>query len=168
MTFGECPPFNKKLLDLEIAAVRAIDAKPIMITDSGELSYWVPAHKRADIFGSTLYRIIWSPTLGNFTYPLPAAFFRLKRSVAELFDKPKPAVIIELQAEPWQHKMLYETTPDEQLKIMNPDVFRATLEYASRTGFDTFYLWGVEWWYWLKVTHTMPEMWDTVKNEIFK
>lgn len=54
--FGDCPEFSKKFLDKEIALVRGLDGRPIVITDSGELSIWIPAARRADIFGTTMYR----------------------------------------------------------------------------------------------------------------
>src|SRR3989339_1463103 len=55
INFGECPKLDKELLDREIALVRALDNRQIIITDSGELSAWLPAAKRADIFGTTMY-----------------------------------------------------------------------------------------------------------------
>ncbi|MBI2039261.1 MAG: beta-galactosidase [Candidatus Niyogibacteria bacterium] len=177
LDFGICPPFSVELLDAEIARVRELDApaspgglggRPIMITDSGELSLWIQAHKRADVFGSTLYRTIGHPTLGVFTYPLPPAFFRAKRAIAELANGPKPAVIIELQAEPWQEKALFQTEPSEHYKTMNPEKFRALLSYIRGTGFDEFYFWGVEWWYWLKEKHQMPDMWNIARETIQK
>ena len=86
--------------------------------------------------------------------------------MVELLGEAKPATVIELQAEPWQHKALYETAAAEHLALMNPEKFRETLEYASQTGFAVFYFWGVEWWYWLKTTQHAPEMWDTAKAAI--
>lgn len=166
LTFGECPPFSKEFLDVEIELVRSLDSRPIMITDSGELSLWIQAAQRSDIFGSTLYRIIWKERLGTFTYPLPPSFFRLKRGLINLALGDKPAVIIELQGESWAKGMTYEISVDEQYISMNPEVFRGVLAYASRSGFDTFYFWGVEWWYWLKEVENKPEMWEIAKEAI--
>jgi hypothetical protein len=28
--------------------------------------------------------------------------------------------------------------------------FKENIDFAKKTGLDTIYLWGVEWWYWLK------------------
>ena len=166
LAFGECPPFSKEFLDAEIELVRSLDGRPIMVTDSGELSFWVPAARRSDIFGSTLYRVIWNEWLGTFTYPLPPSFFRLKRGFINLVLGDKPAVIIELQGESWAKRMTYEISVDEQYVSMNPEVFRGVLAYAARSGFDTFYFWGVEWWYWLKEVENKPEMWEIAKEAI--
>ncbi|MBI1957176.1 MAG: hypothetical protein HYS44_01840 [Candidatus Niyogibacteria bacterium] len=177
LDFGVCPPLDRELLDKEIALARSLDSpasseslggRPVMITDSGELSFWVRAHKRADIFGSTLYRTIWHPAVGVFTYPLPPVFFRIKRAITELASGVKPAVVIELQAEPWQEKALFQTEPAEHYKTMDPEKFRALLSYIRGTGFDEFYFWGVEWWYWLKETQNKPEMWNIAKEAIQK
>ncbi|MFA6390067.1 MAG: beta-galactosidase, partial [Patescibacteria group bacterium] len=39
--FGECPNPDKNLLDKEIALVKSLDSREIVITDSGELSFWI-------------------------------------------------------------------------------------------------------------------------------
>ena len=170
LKFGECPDFSKEFLDREIALVRSLDpppgGRPLMITDSGELSVWVPAARRSDIFGSTLYRVVWNQALGSFKYPLLPSFFRFKKSLTEIFVGPKPMVIIELQGESWARQMTYEIGVGEQYISMNPEIFRQVLAYASQSGFDTFYFWGVEWWYWLKEIEGKPEMWDIAKEAI--
>ena len=132
------------MLDQEIALVRSIDfTRPIIITDSGELSIWTRAAKRADIFGSTMYRSVYNKYLGYITYPLPPSFFRLKRAITELIVGKKPMIVVELQGEPWSREASYKISVDDHYKTMNPDIFRGILTYASQSGFDTFYLWGV-------------------------
>lgn len=166
--YGECPAIPQETLDNEITIVRALDTRPILTTDSGELSSWVSAVKRADIFGSTMYRTVWSDIFKrDLTYPLPPSFFRAKQTFARIFaKKDTPMIVIELQAEPWAKEMTYEISVERQYESMNPERFRNVLSYASRTGFDTFYLWGVEWWYWLKVTQDKPEMWEIAKEAL--
>jgi len=164
LPFGECPALDVNLLDKEIALVRKLDDRPIMLTDSGELSLWIRAAKRADIFGTTMYRWVWNERLGSYKYPLPPAFFRIKERLTRLFvGSKKPFVVIELQGEPWAHKQIYETPIDDQLKLMNFSEFVSTIDYAKKTGFSEYYLWGVEWWYFLK-QNKHPEYWDYVKN----
>ncbi len=166
LPFGECPDFDAAYVDRAIAAVRAADARPILVTDSGELSVWIPAARRGDWFGTTMYRTVWNDYVGTFTYPLPPAFFRVKRAVTELAVGKKPMIVIELQGESWQKKQTYEVGVPEQYVSMNPDKFKDTLVYASRSGFDVFYLWGVEWWWWLKEKEGRPEMWNIAKEAI--
>jgi len=47
---------------------------------------------------------------------------------------------------------------------MNPTLFREGMEFARQTGLDTFYLWGAEWWFWLKDQHDNPLMWEEAKK----
>src|SRR3989344_5894075 len=60
--FGECPKFSAEFLNKEIALARSLDPRPIVVSDSGELSLWFQAASRADIFGTTMSRTIWKKT----------------------------------------------------------------------------------------------------------
>ena len=165
LPFGECPELDVGLLEKEINLVRSLDAEhPIIITDSGELSVWLRAAKRADIFGTTMYRIVWNEKTGYIKYPLPPKFFWLKANFVRLFFPKKPIIVSELQAEPWGHKMLYESSLEEQAKSMNLKQFNENIDYARKVGFPEVYLWGAEWWYWLKTKHSQPEIWEAAKN----
>ncbi len=164
LNFGECPALDEKLLDEEIALVKKLDIRPIMITDSGELSIWYYAAKRADIFGTTMYRYVWHKWLGSYRYPIPPEFFRVKEKIVRLFvGQEKPFVVIELQGEPWNQTQIYETPLEKQLELMSIERFKDLIEYAKKTGFSEYYLWGAEWWYYLKQNgHT--EYWEYVKG----
>lgn len=166
LPFGECPTLDVSLLNEEIALARSLDSRPIMLTDSGELSVWVRAAKRADIFGTTMYRWVWNEYLGSYKYPIPPSFFRIKEQLTRWFvGQQKPFVVIELQGEPWTHKQIYEIPIAEQLKLMPLSEFNATIDYAKQTGFSDYYFWGAEWWYYLK-QQGHSEYWDRVKNLI--
>ena len=43
-----------------------------------------------------------------------------------------------------------DTPIAEQYKSMNMDTFRNNIDFARRVGFPEVYLWGVEWWYWIR------------------
>lgn len=166
LPFGECPAFDVNLLDEEIALVKKLDSRPIIITDSGELSLWVRAAKRGDIFGTTLYRWVWNQYLGSYKYPIPPSFFRLKERITRWFvGQEKTFVVIELQGEPWTHKQIYEISVAEQLLLLPLNEFNEIIDYAKRTGFNEYYLWGAEWWYYLS-KNGHPEYWERVKQLI--
>ncbi|MEK7566947.1 MAG: EamA family transporter [Patescibacteria group bacterium] len=167
LPFGECPAFDKEFLDKEIALVKSLDsAHPIIITDSGELGLWYRAAKRGDVFGTTMYRRVHNEYLGYVDYHLPPQFFWAKQKLTRWFvgDSAKKYVVIELAAEPWLPKQLYETSTEEQFKHFDLDFFKNTIDYAKATGFDEYYLWGAEWWYWLKTKQSHPEFWDYAKT----
>ena len=46
-------------------------------------------------------------------------------------------------------------------------LFLKNIDFAKRTGLDTIYLWGGEWWYWLKISQDNPDLWNEAKN-LFK
>lgn len=163
--FSDCPKLDKKLLDAEIALVRRLDSRPIIVTDSGELSFWMAAARRADIFGTTLYRDTYSKFLKRYIhYPINPGFFHLKKNIVRLFAHPQKWIVIELQAEPWGPIPYQEMTEEEKGKTMNLQKFREILEFARLAGFKEFYLWGGEWWYWEKMTNNNPLLWEEAKK----
>lgn len=166
LPFGECPKRGNGFLSNEIAIVKSVDAdRPIIVTDSGEVGLWYKAARLGDIFGTTMYRRVYNDFLGNFDYRLPPGFFILKEKLVRFFigDKSKKFIVVELAMEPWLQKQLYETTLKEQFKFFDLEFFKDTVAYAKATGFDEYYLWGAEWWYYLKV-NGHPEIWEEAKK----
>ena len=163
--FGDCPKLDKKLLDAEIALVRRLDSRPIIITDSGELSLWLGAARRADIFGTTMYRDTYSKLLNRYIhYPINPGFFHFKKNIVRLFTHPKDWIVIELQAEPWGPIPYQNLSEEEKSKTMNLQKFREILEFGRLAGFREFYLWGGEWWYWEKEVNNNPTLWNEAKK----
>lgn len=162
-----CGALDEDFLKQEIAYVRSLDpAHPILLTDSGELSTWYGAYTHGDVFGTSMYLYIWNRSLGPLRYPIGPWFFRLKKSLVELVAGHKPSIVIELSGEPWLLQPIIDTPIDIQLQRMGPDKLNEMVEFSSKTNFESFYLWGAEWWYWLK-KNGHPELWDRAK-ELFK
>ena len=166
LRFGECPKFDKKFLNKEIKTVRLLDSRPIIISDSGELGTWYGAGERADILGTTLYRIVWNEKIGYVHYPISSIVYRLKAAIIMLLTGVDKIIIVELQAEPWGPKTIIETPLQEQYKSMSPEQFQKNIEYVKRVEFSEAYLWGGEWWYWLKTTKGDDRIWNKAK-EVF-
>ncbi|MDD4610573.1 MAG: cellulase family glycosylhydrolase [Patescibacteria group bacterium] len=163
--FGECPKLDKNFLDREISLVKSLDSRPIIITDSGELSFWIPAAKRADIFGTTMYRDTYSRFLKTYVhYPITPGFFRFKKNLARIFAHPKDWIVIELEAEPWGPIPYQSMTDAEKSRTMDLTKFRDIIKFSSQTGFKEFYLWGAEWWYWEKTVKNNPVMWEEARK----
>lgn len=162
--FGECPEPDAKFLDQEIALARSLDSRLIVVTDSGELSLWAPAARRADVFGTTMYRDTYSKTFNSYIhYPIAPGFFRFKKNIVSFIAHPQKWIVIELQAEPWGPKSFQNLTTAERDRTMNLEKFKAILEFSRQTGFKEFYLWGVEYWYWEKVHNDNAGMWNEAK-----
>ena len=47
---------------------------------------------------------------------------------------------------------------------MNLEQFKKNIEFAKKTGLKEFYLWGAEWWYWMKEKQNKPEIWNEAKK----
>ncbi|MCX6702634.1 MAG: hypothetical protein NTW60_02095 [Candidatus Wolfebacteria bacterium] len=169
LIFGECDLADPSFVDKEIALVRSLDPNhKIMLTDGGEMGLWFKAASRADVFGTTMYRKVYNRFFGYITYPLPPQYFWFKANLLHIFYPNKPIVISELQGEPWLTKMLYETSLDLQFSKMNLNDFRDNILYTKTVGFPEAYLWGSEWWYWLKTKQNHPEFWQAAKELINK
>ncbi len=165
--FGpNCPAVDRDLLQREIALVRSLDSRPIVLTDSGEKGSWLwVGGFGADIFGSTMYRKVYQDKWKLYvTYPLPAGFYRIKAGLLKIFyPRLKSIIGVELQGEPWFKSDVYQTPWNEQKTLMNSQILKDNADYARRAGFAENYFWGVEWWYWAKVQQHDPALWETAK-----
>jgi hypothetical protein len=158
--FEHCGVLDTEFLDREIALVREIDGtRPLLVTDSGNLGMWYGAYARGDMFGTSVYVHFWNPELGQFRTFLPPWFYRVKDNVMRLLFGDKPTMLIELSAEPWLLEPVVDVPLETQFTRMNLQKFEDIIVYAEDTHFDTQYLWGAEWWYWLKLKDR-PEMWE--------
>ena len=165
LAFGVCPPLDKDLLDQEISIVRTLDpSRELIVTDSGELSLWVQAAKRADVFGTTMYLEVVSEKVGRWKYPIGPRFFHFKKWLIETFADQERGIVVELQAEPWISGWTTSRPLEEQFSSMNEKKLVENINFARKTGFPIIYLWGGEWWYWLKTTQDYPALWETAKT----
>ncbi|OGZ20678.1 MAG: hypothetical protein A2654_00075 [Candidatus Nealsonbacteria bacterium RIFCSPHIGHO2_01_FULL_43_31] len=166
--FGECPWTDKEFLKKEIALAKSLDAsRPVIVSDTGEFSFWITAAKLGDIVSTTLHRRVWFKEIRTyFAYPLKPVFYWRKSQIIKNFFN-KEVIGGELQSEPWCEQGIRDCSLEEQGKTMNLQFFQENIEFARSTGLDTFYLWGAEWWYWLKETKANPEIWNEAKK-LFK
>ncbi len=171
--FGQCPGWyydSDSFLKQEVALVKSLDpTRPVIVSDSGEQSFWFDAASIGDIVGVTMYRTVWvhiSNSLGFYTtYPIPPVFYyRKAQLLGYLFGK--PVISVELQAEPWVSGSFSDTPLAEQEQTMNLGQFKSNVTYAKQTGLNTFYFWGAEWWYWLKTKENQPQIWNYAKEII--
>jgi len=168
--FGACKKADKTIIISEINTVRNLDpGRKILLTDGGEFGDWYRAAKRGNIFGTTLYRKVYNRFFGEMTYPITPEIYPLKRDIVKfLTGKPdQNFIIIELGTEPWGDKQIYEMTMAEQLENFSMKDFRSNVDYALECRYDTYYLWGAEWWYYLKTKHGIDGYWHYAKD-LFK
>ncbi len=61
-------------------------------------------------------------------------------------------------------KLPYDLSLEEQEKSMDFSRFQKNINFAKKTGLKEFYLWGAEWWYWMKTKQNKPEIWEEAKK----
>ncbi len=167
--FGKCPSPDQSFLKEEMKLVRENITKPLIITDSGELSLWLRTSPLTEKLGTTMYRVVWNPLFGFWDYDFvpPGVYTAKAFLVKKLYPNLKDVIISELQAEPWvpdEYSSVVDMPLSLQQEVWSEERFRDTLQYARQTGFQEIYLWGVEWWYWMKEKNNNSEYWEIAKE----
>ncbi len=148
--FGACPEPDKDFLKKEIELVKSLDNRPVMITDSGELSLWLRTAGLTEVLGTTIYRSVWNKYFGYWRHVYPPAVYHWRAVIAKWRGN-QQVIVSELQAEPWgPGKNLRKLSIKEQTEHFGTADFLANVNLARQAGFPEIYLWGAEWWYWLK------------------
>ncbi len=173
LPFGSCPVREADFLPKEIKLVKSLDqTRPILTTDGGEFGKWYQAAKLGDVFGTTMYRKVYpksiGPLVGVIQYPFSPSFFKFKSLVVHwlIGDLNKKFIVVELQGEPWFATSVQNTPYSKQVTTFSPQYLETTIQYAKDTGFDEYYLWGSEWWYWMKIKFNDSRYWDIAKKLI--
>lgn len=162
--FGICTHgFDLALLKKEIELVRSLDENhEIVVTDSGEWTFWMPIGFVGDVLGISMYRESWNGPLNiHIPFPIKEGWYQLRARFISPWKK--SIIVTELQTEPWAGKSIAEMMPRESQKWMPIEKIKENIQFARNVGFPEVYLWGVEWWYWLR-QHGYPEVWDELKE----
>ncbi len=162
--FEHCGELDEAFLEEEIALVHSLDSRPVLVTDSGNLGTWTGSYKNGDAFGTSLYVYFWNPEFGQFKTKLPAFVYRMKERLVDFIYGTKPTFLIELSLEPWLVGPTADASLETQLSRMDIEKFDEIVTYARQTSFSTQYLWGAEWWYYLKEKQGHPEFWTKAKE----
>lgn len=159
--FEHCGPLDTDFLHEQIDLVRELDdTRPVLVTDSGNLGTWFGAYSAGDAFGTSVYIHFWNPELGQFRTILPPWFYRVKDNVMRLRYGPQETMLIELAAEPWLLEPIVAVPVGTQFSRMDLAKIQDSVAYAERTRYQKQYLWGGEWWYWLKTEHDHDDIWE--------
>ena len=164
--FGTCKNyFGLPTLAKEIQLVRTLDkTHPIMVTDSGEWTVWIPMAAYGDVLGSSLYREAWNNTFGHVPFPISPGYYQFRKQIVKTFFG-KEVIVSELQGEPWGSKNIHEMTIGEMKDSMPLKKLEKNIAFTKEVGFSEIGLWGVEWWYWLK-QNGEPSYWEKMQQII--
>lgn len=160
-----CHPITPAALAEEVALVRNLDTKPIVLTDSGEKGNWFTTAQLGDELGTTMYRKVYKTEAKKYVnYHLPAAFYRIRAGIFQWFMPHKKILGIELQGEPWYSAGIYGTPIADQLAFMDAQKLLDNAAYARATGLPEHYFFGVEWWFWMKDKQHDPSLVNAAKQ----
>lgn len=167
--FGDCPDHSRWRLVEEYNLVKSLDNKtPIIVSRSNNATpSWPVGEPRADVVAASIYKRVWDKTFTKryFEYPLPPWYYSFLAGATQITTG-KNTIIHELQTEPWlPNGYDLRTAPiSEMYKSMNPDMFIKRLDYAVDTGIKSIDMWGMEWWYAMKVVRQDDGMWQAAKH----
>ncbi len=170
--FGICPDHSRWRLVDEYNMVSHLDTNtPIIVSRSNNWVGLPLGDPRPSKFGISIYKRVWDKSITKryFEYPMPAWFYSALAGGGEIATGNDMA-IHELQVESWLPSTFdMKTAPiDEMYKSMNPERLKDRIRYGVATGMREVYLWGPEWWLYLKEKRNAPELWDTAKTELAK
>jgi len=167
--FGNCPSYDRKFYAREIALIRSLDDNTDVITNASNQSGFPISSPVGDKVGFSVYQRAYFEALGHQYYWsfkfVPPWWHGMRAMAVELLHG-SDTFIHELQAEPWGPAPTLDLSIKEQYKTMDPDKFIDITNYAEHTGMKEYYLWGGEWWYWLKTNKNEPAMWNSVKTKV--
>ncbi len=157
--YGDCPEPSTKRLQQEVALVRALDDRPMLMTVSGEQELWLDLASLGDVIGVSIYRFAFHKTLGPLVFPHTAMYYRLHAGITRVFVD--EVISTELQMEPW-----FTGNPQHPSSIDVPFTakdFVTHLQFAKDTGIHEILLWGAEWWYYQHLRGD-DSLWNAAAN----
>jgi hypothetical protein len=164
LNFGDgCPGIDEPFLKTEVARVRQLTHKPLLLTDSGETKSWLGPSQFGDVFGTTLYRVVLNDSAKPFHHFLwPEYYTRHGNLIRKIHPNVKQLIVAELQAEPWT-KVGLNDIPQSYIDLtLSHDQFQTNISFARQVGFSEVYMWGAEWWYYRHL-HGDDFYWNTAK-----
>ena len=159
--FGVCEQISDENLTEQINLVHKLDTRPIQLTAGGEIEPWRTVAEHADILGISLYRKTWNKTVGYFEYPLTPEFYAFRASL--LSDLHKKVIVSELQAEPWFSESIKQKPLEYWYQAFSEQDFKDHIQFAKELQFSEAYLWGAEWWEYMRL-HGDNRLWNVAAD----
>lgn len=160
--FGLNGDFNRDRLKAEFRLTRSLDqTRPIIMTtsDSGGFPFFGP---KPDAYASTIYRYFFRRN--KYRHSIRPAWTYWLRAQVFLLFKWRRTFIHELQAEPWGPVATAQMSVEEQFVSMNLERVKANVVYGRATHLYPLDMWGMEWWYWLKIEHDHTDIWEYMRS----
>lgn len=164
---------RREFFEREIATVRAADPgrHPIVVSHASwwhvdDTWRWILEH--ADVLAQSVYtkrqRGPWSwlyifpYRIGPLTPDLPGQARAAEAAGKQLW-------ITELQAEPYERPDIdVRRIPTDEARSFSAAWLEENVTLARRSGATRVYLWGVEWWAYLRAVRGEPELWEAARG----
>lgn len=160
--FGTRPDTDRRRLRAEFKLVKHLDPTRA-VAMSTSTSWGIPIRRPIpDYVGFSYYQVLYHDGKYRLSFHRPW-LDRIRAALIRLIHR-KQSFIHELQAEPWGPKNIWEMDLPEQYKSMSLAQLQSNIRQAEATGLYPIYLWGAEWWYWLKSKNRAPEHWNAVQK----
>lgn len=168
--FADCHGLDRELVREELDLIRGFERsrpngmrRPVITTDSGELSTWMSFAGHVDGKGVSIYRRVTNPWLGliNYWFVPPWSYSRKARLVEPFIGH---IHVSEFQMEPWADLPLPKLENAELDRTLDIEQMKRNLKYAKRTGLDEVYFWGAEWWLYMREARDNPAYFDTMSE----
>lgn len=162
--FGDCPAWSKDrdFLRREVRLVKEIDSNtPVFTSDSGEMSlWWRTTSLPVDGISISLYRVVYNKTFIH--WPVNPYYYKFRKAIVHLFNK--RFIISELQTEPWGSGPVDRISDEEIEQSFPVEALRERIDFARTIEADAILAWGVEWWYYRRVTQGDERYWEQAKD----
>ena len=171
-TFGKCTNFDRSRLETEFKFVKGLDPTHTVIISRSNNALGLPVGQPTpDEFGVSVYKRVWDSTITHryFEYPFPAWFYASLAGAGQILTG-KDMIIHELQAEPWTPtgQSILTASTAELNKSLDAKRLAGRFAYGEATGIRNIYLWGGEYWYYMKVKRNDDSLWEVAEQEYAK
>jgi hypothetical protein len=158
---------SESFLAEEVATVRAAaPGTPIVLTHASWLRTdrsWHTLLRYGDVLGQSVYtkrQLGPWPWLYLFPYRLGPLSPHLPAQARAAARQGKALWITELQAEPFEKSGMDERHAPRAINGFTPGRLAENVTLARRAGATRVYLWGVEWWAFLRARHGDGRLWE--------
>jgi hypothetical protein len=161
-TFGQDGNFDRSRLKRELKLVKKLDPKRPVIMSTSD-SYGIPLlGPKPDTYAFSIYRYFYDK--GGYRHSARRPSFYSARAKLITLLTGKKVFIHELQTEPWGPIATSSMPLKEQYRSMNRERVQEAVKFAQGSRLLPADLWGLEWWYWLKITQNQPEIWNDMRQ----
>lgn len=169
-SFMKCRGNDNTFVKKEIDRIREKEQtratpRPIVTTESGELTTWMTFAMNADQIGFSVYRVVRQPSGWVFRYTLVPPWF-YERKAMLLSWLIKKTYVSEFQMEPWATTDIRQATQADNDQTFSVADVDKHFDYAERMGYQDIDLWGAEWWYWMKTQQGNADYWNAIKKRV--